>query len=888
MLTKKTNDLIYNPEKSSVYPMSQGQKWLWFIHKIAPDHTAYNEYNAVKINSPLDIETWKATWQKIVERHGILRTTYGTNKEGEPVQIIHPTMNVPMQVIDAKNWSEERLKPEILACVDVIYDLEKDPIIRLYLFQRSATEWVQMFTIHQIASDSFSKDLFFKEFQQLYAGIPVQEPLAYTDFVNWESQMLNSPRGETLCQYWEKQLAGELPILDLPRDLPRPSVVTYGRNSHEFKVNNELLSRLKQLQSDSINLLKIGLSAFYVLLYRYTNQEDIIVNVPTENRGGKKEFKDVAGNLASLVVVRGNLEGNTTFKDLLMQVAQTVDEALKHEAYNYPWSQLVKELKLKSNFRHPLISSVMFNWRKLGWYDTEFQEGLLQIEPYLLEQQHGTPYDLCVEMIEVGNELNVRWNYNGDLFKSETIERMARHYLTLLEGIVANPETPIFQLPLLTESERHQLLIEWNNTQAEYPKDKCIHQLFEEQVEKTPDAVAVVFEEQQLTYQQLNSQANQLARYLQSLGVGPEVRVGIYLDRSPYMIVAVLGAIKAGGCYIPLEPKWPIARIEKIFLSQAVSYLVTEQKYLRTVREQQWKHPQLTHVLCLDVDTPKPSPETVDRYATRSWWDWVAKQASDRVTAGGFISSYTGQPFSQTEVDEYKNHVLKLALPYLGEAKRVMEIGCGSGEIMFAIAPIVDIYVGLDPSEVTQARNRETLAQNKHTNIKLLTGFADEIDSIEDGCFDLIILASTVQFFPGTLYLQQVIEDALALLAPGGAILLADIMDARRKEEFAQSLAAFKIQKGQTSMSLTKRNLERELYLDEDFFWNLPTQLESNVEISVLKRQRGFNNELRYRYDVIIEKERSKKVKKHAPLVGSKKHLWTRWHLSQMSSQNLG
>ncbi|NEQ77288.1 MAG: amino acid adenylation domain-containing protein [Okeania sp. SIO2C9] len=630
MLTKKTNDLIYNPEKSSVYPMSQGQKWLWFIHKIAPDHTAYNEYNAVKINSPLDIETWKATWQKIVERHGILRTTYGTNKEGEPVQIVHRTMNVPMQVIDAKDWSEERLKQEILACADVLYDLEKDPIIRLYLFQRSATEWVQMFTIHQIASDSFSKDLFFKEFQQLYAGIPVQEPLAYTDFVNWESQMLNSPRGETLCQYWEKQLAGELQILDLPRDLPRSSVVNYRQDFHELKLHEELVSCLKKLESDSINLLKIALSAFYVLLYRYTNQEDIIVNIPTENRLDKKEFKDVAGNLASLVIVRGNLEGNTTFKDLLMQVAQTVDEALKHEAYNYPWSQLVKELKLKSNFRHGLVSSVMFNWRKLGWYETEFQEGLLQIEPYLLGEQRGTLYDIFVEFLEVGNELNVRWNYNGDLFKSETIERMARHYLTLLEGIVANPETPIFKLPLLSESERHQLLIEWNNTTVDYPQDKCIHQLFSEQVEKTPDAVAVVFEGEELTYRELNSRANQLARYLQKLGVKPESLVGICVERSLEMMVGLLGIMKAGGAYVPLDPVYPQERVHYILSNSQAKFLITSSQLLSSLPNSE------TQVICLDTERDVISLESPENPES--------KVKPDNLSYVIFTSGSTGKP----------------------------------------------------------------------------------------------------------------------------------------------------------------------------------------------------------------------------------------------------
>ncbi|NEQ83611.1 MAG: AMP-binding protein, partial [Moorea sp. SIO2I5] len=497
-----------------------------------------------------------------------------------------------------------RLKQEILACADVLYDLEKDPIIRLYLFQRSASEWVQLFTIHQIANDSFTKNLFLKEFQQLYRGIPVKEPLAYTDFVNWESEMLKSPWGETLWQYWEKQLAGELPILDLPTDLPRPSVVNYRSDCHEFKLNEELLSRLKQLQSDSISLFQIAFSAFYVLLYRYTNQKDIIVNIPTENRRGKKEFNDVAGYLASVVVVRGNLEGNTTFKELLVQVAQTVDEALKHEAYNYPWSQLVKQWKQKGNCCYNLVYAVMFNWRKLGWYDTEYQEGLLQIEPYLLEEQRGAPYDLSVEMIEVGNEQNVRWNYNSALFYPETIDRMARHYLKLLEGIVGNPETPIFQLPLLSESERHQLLIEWNNTTVDYPKDKCIHQLFEEQVEKTPDAVAVVFEDEQLTYRELNCRGNQLARYLQKLGVKPETLVGICVERSLEMVVGLLGILKAGGAYVPLDPAYPIERIAYMLENSQASVLLTQKNLVAGLPVNK------AQTICLDAEWNLVSQET--------------------------------------------------------------------------------------------------------------------------------------------------------------------------------------------------------------------------------------------------------------------------------------
>ncbi|RKZ70924.1 MAG: hypothetical protein DRR19_32985, partial [Candidatus Parabeggiatoa sp. nov. 1] len=460
---------------------------------------------------------------------------------------------------------------------------------------------------------------------------------------------------------------------------------------------------------------------------------------------------------------------------------------------------------------------------------------------------------------------------------------MLGHFQTLLASIATQPELPISAFSMLSDAERHQLLVEWNNTATDYPQDKCLHQLFDAQVEKNPDAVAVVFEDQQLSYRELNARANQLAHHLQTLGVKPEVLVGICVERSLEMIIGLLGIVKAGGAYVPLATNWPTERIQYILASQSIQSIVTQYAQLPTLQALQWQLSELRNLICLDIQTPKPPPEALNIEATQALWDSVAERASDDITAGGFISSYTGEAFSEAEVNEYKNHILKLTQSYLDQGKRVLEIGSGAGLIMFAVAPHVGFYVGLDPSAVTQARNQEYQVQQGYTNIKLVTAFAHEINILDQAPFDLIILASTVQFFPGYLYLQQIIEMALDNLVAGGTLLIADVMDPRQKEAFRKSLETFKKSQPSHKSYRTKTHLESELYIDEDFFQTLPAMLDTIAEISVFKRQTGFNNELRYRYDVILKSVASEFVN---PPIGYRKNLWTTWHLNKLATEN--
>ncbi|MCU7245972.1 MAG: amino acid adenylation domain-containing protein [Microcystis aeruginosa WS75] len=575
----------------TIYPLSPGQEAMWLIWKIAPESVAYNIFITAKIHAYLEIAVVNRVWQKIIEKHPILRTTY-TSYEGKPVQQVNQQENFQVEVIDASDWREEQLVEKIYAIADHPFNLEKDSVLRVNLFTRSAAEHILLLTMHHIAGDMWSYDLLLSEFQSLYPEEVEQvsqqqtetapdswnENKTYANFVQWQAEMLSGTRGEKLWQYWQQQLAGELPILHLLPDKPRPPVKTYQGASYIAKLDEQLTEKLRYLASASnTSLYQILLTAFYVQLYRYTNQTDILIGSPMRGRTAK-EFKEIVGYFSNLTVLRVSVQENATFTELLAQVGKIVRQAQKHQ--DYPFSWLADKLQPQRDTSRSPLCQVSFAWQAQTWCEAKnnslhWQKSLLRMEPYLLGQRGGH-LDLSLMVREAKGEIEPCWQYNTDLFDAATIERMAKHFVRLLNSIVLNPQQPISQLPMLTEVEQQQLLFEWNNTQADYPLDKCIHQSFEEQVERTPDNIAVVFEDQQLNYRELNARANQLAHYLQNLGVGPDVLVGICVERSLEMIVGLLGILKAGGGYVPLDPAYPQERLDFMLGESQAQVLLTQ------------------------------------------------------------------------------------------------------------------------------------------------------------------------------------------------------------------------------------------------------------------------------------------------------------------------
>jgi amino acid adenylation domain-containing protein len=578
-------------ESKSLFPLSQGQQALWFLYKLVPHSWAYNTLFTARILSPVDIPALRRTFQGLISRHPSMRTTY-TERDGKPFGQIHEDVEVQVEEIDASTWNWDELKEQVTQEARRPFNLEQGSVMRVSLFTRSPKDHILMLAIHHIASDFWSLLILMDELRLLYsaektgtqASLPPQN-LSYVDYVGWQNKMLAGAAGERLWAYWREQLAGELPVLNLPTDSPRSPVQTYQGASHSFRLTEELAQRLKGLaQAQKATLYMTLLAAFQVLLYRYTGQEDILVGCPTFGRT-QREFTEIVGYFVNPVVLRANLAGNPTFQAFLSQVRQTVLGAIGHQ--DYPFPLLVERLQPNRDPSRSPIFQVLFALQKPQQFEEVVQLFApsetaspvnwagLELEPFEIPQQEGQ-FDLTLEMFEAGESLFGVFKYNTDLFETDTITRMSGHFQTLLEAIVTHPQQRVSQFPLLSEAERHQLLVEWNNTQAEYPQSRCLHQLFEAIVEQTPDAVAVVFENSVLTYRQLNNRGNQLAHHLQALGVGPEVLVGICVERSLDMLVGLLGILKAGGAYLPLDPAYPSERLTFMLEDSQAPVLLTQ------------------------------------------------------------------------------------------------------------------------------------------------------------------------------------------------------------------------------------------------------------------------------------------------------------------------
>ena len=598
---------------NTVSPLSYGQRALWFLYQLAPESAAYNVSFAARIRSKVNVLALQRAFQALVARHASLRTTF-TVRANEPVQEFHGQHEITIEQIDVFGCDEERLKEQVTAHYHRPFNLESGPVARLALFTRSKDDHVLLMTVHHIAVDGWSIGLLLDEVYALYltemTGAPPSLPpvnTQYADFVHWQTEMLAGPEGQRLRDYWLKQLSGELPILSLPTDRPRPPVQTYQGASCDFNLSESLVQQLRALaKAERTTLYTVILSAFQTLLHRYTGQDDILVGSPTVGRS-RTEFQKVVGYFVNPVAMRANLTGSPTFRAFLGQMRQTVLEALSHQ--DYPFPLLVEQLHVKRDPSRSPVIEAMFNLQKVARLGmaadlltpdskgSSVMMGGLELVPFIMRQEEGQ-FDLVVDTLETDSALLGVIKYNTDLFAGPTIARMAGHFRALLEGIVADPDQPLSDLPLLTEAERHQLLVEWNDTQVGYPTDVCLHQLFEAQVERTPDSVAVVFEDRLLTYCELNERANQLAGHLSGLGVKPGVLVGICVERSLEMMIGLLGILKAGGAYVPLDPAYPKERLAFMLADSGASVLVTQQALFETLADHQ------AQVVCLDSDWP--------------------------------------------------------------------------------------------------------------------------------------------------------------------------------------------------------------------------------------------------------------------------------------------
>ena len=552
------------------------------MEQLEPGSTVYNICRASQLTGQLNIGALESSLTEILSRHEILRSQIGI-VDGRPVQVVVAAPRFAVRVIDLRSLTEpervREVRDRIKAEAEWQFDFSAGLFFRAVLLQINDDQHILILTTHHIVSDGWSMGILTRELWTLYEaytkGKPyiLQDlPVQYADYAVWQREWLQGDVLESQLSYWKEQLK-ELPILNLPTDHPRPVKQSFRGTRQSLSLPESLTKAVNELSGrDGVTQFMTLLAAFQVLVYRYSGQEDVVVGLPIANRN-RTEIEGLIGFFVNTLVLRTDLSEKPTFKVLLQRVRDVCLEAYAHQ--DLPFEKLVEELRPERDLSRNPLFQVMF---------------VLQNTPRPLPHPAGlsiervdvlaatSPFDLSLYLRERDGKLIGFFEYNTDLFEPSTIERMIGHFETLLKGIVADPEQPISTLPLLTEAERHQLLAEWNDTAADYPKDSCIHDLFEAQVEKTPEAIAVQFEGNQLTYRQLNARANQLAHHLEGLGVGPEKLVGICVERSLDMVIGLLGILKAGGAYVPLDPAYPRQRLKFMLKDAQCSFLLTQRR----------------------------------------------------------------------------------------------------------------------------------------------------------------------------------------------------------------------------------------------------------------------------------------------------------------------
>jgi amino acid adenylation domain-containing protein len=582
------------------FPTSFAQQRLWFLHQWDSNTPLYNVARPFRLAGPLDVSALERSVNEIVRRHESLRTSFSM-VDGQPVQVITPALTITVPVVDLSSIPEVEREAEALRLASeearLPFDLSHGPLLRVTVLRLAEQEHCLLLTLHHIVSDGWSMSVLFRELSALYKALltgkpsPLAElPIQYPDFAVWQRRWLQGEVLNRQLAYWKKKLADAPAALELPTDRPRPPVQTYRGARQSLVLPKELNEALKTLsRRQGVTLFMTLLAAFQTLLYRYTGQDDIVVGSPIAGRN-RKEIEGLIGFFVNTLVLRTDLSGDPSFRELLGRVRDGALDAYTHQ--ELPFEKLVEELHPRRSLSHSPLFQVLFALQNVP--TTGLQLAGLTVSGLKADRETAT-FDLSLQIVEESNSLKGTIEYNTDLFDEATIGRMRGHFQTLLESIVADPDRRISDFSLLTESERHQLLVEWNDTRPEYPKDRCIQQLFEEQVERTPDAVAIVFEGQELTYRELNRRANRVARRLIGFGVGPEVLVGICLERSPEMVVGILGVLKAGGAYVPLDPLYPKDRLAFMLEDSEIQVVITEERLTSCLP------PRKAHVVYLDA-----------------------------------------------------------------------------------------------------------------------------------------------------------------------------------------------------------------------------------------------------------------------------------------------
>ena len=581
-------------------PLSFAQERLWFLAALEPESPAYNSAKAYNLNGPLNVEALQKTLDEIVRRHEALRTTFAS-QEGSPIQVIALPSPLNLAIVDLTNAPREQRLQNAMTWVEaetkLPFDLSTGPLIRATLLRLDDQENVLLIVLHHVVYDGWSADVLNRELSAFYGAFSQgQAPnwpelsIQYADYAIWQRLRLAGKELESRLAFWRKHLAG-VEALDLLTDRPRPSHQTYRGARHLFTLSADLAAKLEKFnrQERTTPFMSL-LAAFAVLLFRRSGQEDIVVGTPIANRPNV-ELEELIGFFVNSLVMRLDLSGMPSFRTLVARVRRAALDSYQHQ--DLPFEKLVEDLNPERHLsRHPLFQ-VMFAFQNAP--RGELTLSGLQVSRKLLHSS-STRFDLELHLFAEGDAWSGQLVYSRDLFEEATIEGIARQYLILLEGMLAQPDRLVSLVPMMSSIERDRILVAWNATSVDYPRDRCVHELFEDQARRSPEAIAVEFGEQKLSYAELDERARELARYLRSLGVRRGAKVAICIESSTDMVVGLLAILKAGAAYVPIDPNYPEERISFMLADAQAAVVLTREGLVARLA------PTGIKTVCLDVD----------------------------------------------------------------------------------------------------------------------------------------------------------------------------------------------------------------------------------------------------------------------------------------------
>ena len=570
----------------NIYPvLSAAQERLWFLSELEDQSgSAYNQYMTFLLNGEVSLEALSWAFSELIKRHSILRTKYKKSSSGSAEQVI--VDDYDFKINHQKVMSKDGAESIFAKSIAEPFNLNKLPLIRVHLLELSPKEFILIIIQHHIVTDGVSAAILINEFSEFYSAYIEKKspnllelPIEYIDYAYWEKEEFKTDSYKRKQKYWHDKLAG-FEDLQFPLDKSRPAVFSYKGKHINFELDKKLSSELKNLaKTKGTTLYSLLLSAFNILLSRYSAQEDITVSTVVANRN-HEDLQNILGFFVNTLVLRNEVLGEQSFDDFLRKVSSNTIDAFSNQ--EVPFEELVNSLGISRDTSRNPISQVMFILQT-AHSNINLDMSGVEVLPYSFGSHDIAKFDLTLEMFESGDLISGHFEYSTDLFNQETIERISRNFERLLSAIVENSSTKVKDLRLLTDERRKQILIDWNDTKAPYPKDKTIYQLFEEQVKKTPDNIAVVFEDEKLSYKELNKKSNQLAHLIRAKykkqnkkDLKPDSLIGLCVERSLDMIIGILGILKAGAAYVPLDPDYPQDRLEYMIEDSHEGLIITQ------------------------------------------------------------------------------------------------------------------------------------------------------------------------------------------------------------------------------------------------------------------------------------------------------------------------